>query len=314
MNKTACFAMAGTAALITLGTVGCDKKAEAPAPAPAAEAVPAAPAPQPDTALEIDVFTSPEAAGAVNSTLLIGTSEVVVIDAQFTKSAAEAVADRVTATGKSLTAVFITHAHPDHYLGTAVLAKRFPKARFVATPDVVAAMKASATAVAEARKDMLGPEFPGMPIIPEPVDSLAVDGVEIELMPGIQGDADPITVAYVRDQGTLIASDVAYADVHLWTATTDDDARVRWSEAATKLAALPGLERVIPGHQLASSKQTPAVFASTRQYIEAFNAAAAKADSAEELAKAMTSGEYEALAGRLFLDLGVQARYAAEGE
>ena len=43
--------------------------------------------------------------------------------------------------GKSLTTIYITHAHADHYLGLGPLLERFPNARCVALPNVIEAMK-----------------------------------------------------------------------------------------------------------------------------------------------------------------------------
>src|SRR5207253_10613816 len=76
--------------------------------------------------LELDVYTAtPEGLG-VTSTLISGPTEAILVDAQFRKSDAEKVADKVVASDKKLKAIFVTHAHPDHYFGTAVLRKRFP--------------------------------------------------------------------------------------------------------------------------------------------------------------------------------------------
>lgn len=271
---------------------------------------PAPPAvdPRPAPTLALEVITSPEAAGAVTSTLITGPRSVVVVDAQFTRSGATAVADAVERSGKPLAAVFITHAHPDHYLGTAVLAARFPDTRFVATADVVAEMQATASATAAARKDMLGAEFPGEPVIPTAITELSIDGVAITLMPGLAGDTHPITGLYLDALGTLIASDVAYADVHLWTATTDHAGRLAWAAQTRELEALPGLTRVIPGHQLPDSAQTPAALAYTRAYITDFDEAAANAATPADLIATMKAKH--PVAAALFLELGAPAALA----
>lgn len=260
--------------------------------------------------LEISVLTSIEAAGAVNSVLLIGEDEVVVVDAQFTKSGAQAVADAVEQTGKPLTRVLISHAHPDHYLGTAVLAERFPDAQFVASPDVVAEMNERASAAAEANEAMLGPEFPGTPIIPTALSTqeLEVGGHVLELLSGLQGDTHGITAVWVEEQGVLIASDIGFSGVHAWTATTDQSTRLAWTETLEALHERPGLERVIPGHQLQDASQDPALLLETRDYLIEFNRAVDDSDSAEALIQAMLAS-FPELGAQLFLQLGAGAAF-----
>lgn len=260
--------------------------------------------------LRIKVVTSPEMAGAVNSTLLYGANELMIVDAQFTKSGANAVADAAEKTGKKVVLVFITHAHPDHYLGTAVLKERFPDAKFIATADVTAEMQKSAADTANSRKEMLGAEFPGQPVIPQSIDgeSIELDGVAIKLLVGQKGDTHPITALYLESQGVLMASDIAFADVHTWTASTDNAGRVAWAKQTEELAKIPGLTRVIPGHQLADSKQTVDVLHYTKKYLEDFNAAVDASANADELMKTMKA-KYS-VKGEMFLEFGAQAAYA----
>ncbi len=118
----------------------------------------------------------------------------------------------------------------------------------------------------------------------------------------------------IRLPPTADEAELTFADVHAWTATTNKDARAKWAGDTEKLAALPGLRRVIPGHQMADSTQTAEVFAFTSKYVQAFDEAADDAKSAEELTAAMAGGEYRDLGGQLFLNLGAQAHYAPKAE
>jgi glyoxylase-like metal-dependent hydrolase (beta-lactamase superfamily II) len=47
----------------------------------------------------------------------------------------------VAASGKNLVAIYITHAHGDHYFGLKLVLDRFPEARAVATGPVAAAIE-----------------------------------------------------------------------------------------------------------------------------------------------------------------------------
>ncbi len=284
---------------LTFAALGCTSSSDIKDPNPTTGAL-----------LELQVVTSAEVAGAVNSTLLIGADEVVVVDAQFTKSGATAVADAVAATGKPLTHVFISHAHPDHYFGTAVLQERFPDAKVVATAEVVEEMKATVGQMIALRKDQLGPEYPGEPIIPQAVSSLSVGGQTLELWSKLQGDTESITAVWVPSLGALIASDLAFSGVHAWTATTTDETREAWAVELEGLHRREGLKRVVPGHQVTGASQEPEVLLQTRDYVRAFNKEAAGVQDAAALKAAMLALYPDHKAG-LFLDIGVGARFPA---
>src|SRR2546425_13359967 len=71
--------------------------------------------------LKLDVFVGGDNAFNVTSTIVSGERDAVVIDGQFTRTDAERLAETIKASGKNLTAVYITHGHPDHYWGLTTL-------------------------------------------------------------------------------------------------------------------------------------------------------------------------------------------------
>ncbi len=68
--------------------------------------------------------------------------DAVLADALMTKDESRALADWVVAAGKNVTAIFVTHAHGDHFFGAPAVLERFPDARVVAAPSVAARMDA----------------------------------------------------------------------------------------------------------------------------------------------------------------------------
>ena len=80
-----------------------------------------------------------------SSTLIYGERDAVLVDTFLTAEASQALADWVAASGKNLTTIYATHGHGDHFFGASTVLERFPRARFVATPDVVKIMRQQAS-------------------------------------------------------------------------------------------------------------------------------------------------------------------------
>ena len=68
-------------------------------------------------AFSTKVFTSSDDQFWVNSTIIEGAHEVMLVDAQLTKTSAEKVLQEIRETKKPLSVIYITHEHADHFLG-----------------------------------------------------------------------------------------------------------------------------------------------------------------------------------------------------
>jgi hypothetical protein len=83
------------------------------------------------------VVTSSDDQFWTNSIIIEGTHEVMLVDAQLTKTNAEKVLEEIKATKKPLTIIYITHEHADHFLGLEVFKEAYPTARILANSNVV---------------------------------------------------------------------------------------------------------------------------------------------------------------------------------
>ncbi len=77
----------------------------------------------------IKVFTSPDDQFWVNSVIIEGTHEVMLVDAQLTKTSAEKVLQEIKETKKPLSIIYITHEHADHFLGLEVFKEAYSEVR-----------------------------------------------------------------------------------------------------------------------------------------------------------------------------------------
>ena len=73
-------------------------------------------------------------------TLIYGRRDAVLVDTFLTADHAKDLLDWVISSGKNLVAIYITHAHGDHYFGLKLLLDHFPNAKAIATAKVVKAM------------------------------------------------------------------------------------------------------------------------------------------------------------------------------
>ena len=62
----------------------------------------------------------------VNSTMVIGEKDILLIDPQFSLSEAHKLAAEILESKKHLATIYSTHPHPDHLFGLAVLKQAFP--------------------------------------------------------------------------------------------------------------------------------------------------------------------------------------------
>src|ERR1700676_73606 len=88
-------------------------------------------------AFSIKVVTSLDDQFWVNSVIIEGTHEVMLVDAQLTKTNAERVLQEIKETKKPLSIIYITHEHADHFLGLEVFKKAYPAVGIIASSAVV---------------------------------------------------------------------------------------------------------------------------------------------------------------------------------
>src|SRR5712671_5722571 len=72
--------------------------------------------------------------------LIYGQHDAVLVDTFLSQQHSKELVDWVVESGKNLTAVYVTHAHGDHYFGLKHLLDKFPNAKAIAASSTVAAI------------------------------------------------------------------------------------------------------------------------------------------------------------------------------
>lgn len=256
------------------------------------------------------IHTAAPAAAAVDSVVLLGEEKALVIDAQFVKPEAEALVAAIDATGRSVETIFITHFHPDHHFGVAVLKARWPEAQVVAHPKVAARLGQMGQAMFDDRKAKMGEALPDRWLAPAALDGdhLTLEGERFAVLDPMHGDTAEITPVLAPQFDAVVATDLVYNGTHVWLAESlDPQSIAAWRRSLDALEAMDA-GVIIPGHRAAGAVNDASGIAHTRRVLDAWEASLAAASSAEELTEAMTERLGDLPAG-FFVQMAAAAAY-----
>ncbi len=238
--------------------------------------------------LGLVVYTSGEDALLVNSTLILGASDAILVDAQLTLANAHRLVAAILESGRRLTTIYITHAHPDHYLGLDVLRQAFPSARVTALPGVIEDMQQRGPRALTFWASRLGNNVSKALVVPEPLGDprLMLDGETIEVIGPIQGDLPTSSMLWIPSIRAVIAGDLVFGAAHVWTASSTKEMRAAWLASLDRIENLrPAL--VVPGHLKPGTPLDASTVQHTRAWLTAFDAAVARAGRSGDVVNAM---------------------------
>lgn len=229
--------------------------------------------------------TAPEDAFLVSSYAVESEGEILLVDAQMVKPQVDAFIAKVKALEGKVTTIYITHAHPDHYLGLPWLKAAFPEAKIVADADTVDRIAAEGSGtLAFFQKDFMNGQLasvlPTSVVIPEKLTgkTLKVGKQELEILSFADAEAKGAHALWHKDSGALLTGDLAFNKVHLWLKETKP---AGWITAIDALDALP-VKKLYPGHGEPGGKE---ILAQNKAYLQGFDAAVKASKDGEGLAK-----------------------------
>ena len=248
--------------------------------------------------LQLKVFTSPtrpiggsgdRTFSPITSSFIFGERQGVLVDAQFIREDVEALGDMIADTGRALTTIFITHGHGDHYFGAGRLVERFPGARVVATPGVIAYIATHQASDLATWSAMFGDAVVPPTATPSPFEGeiIELEGQNLRLIEVGQGDISPTAVLHVPALDAVIAGDVAYNQIHQMLGFSGP---AEWEKWITSLDTIEGLRPriVVAGHKKPEADdEASRVLNQSRAYIRDFLRISSSARSVAEIVDAM---------------------------
>ncbi|MDX6529769.1 MAG: hypothetical protein QOH41_2059 [Blastocatellia bacterium] len=237
----------------------------------------------------IKVFTSTDDQFWTNSVIIEGTHEVMLVDAQLTKTNAEKVLQEIKETKKPLSIIYITHEHADHFLGLEVFKEAYPRVRIIANSTVVDRINKVYQEKIDKWKTTLGSGATSQVVAIEKFDGdfIRFESSKIEVFRNIRGDTDENTMLWIPGQRILIAGDVLFNNMHVYTAETDTKAREKWLNSLQKIRDLkPSV--VIPGHsKVGAPLDASTAVDFTQKYLLVFEEELKRAKDADSLINTM---------------------------
>ncbi len=257
--------------------------------------------------LSTETFFSDEKGFEVASVIVMGKKDCVLLDAQWTLSNAHRVITEVLETGKNLTTIYITHAHPDHYFGLGEIAAAFPKARVVAIPSEADVINKQFFGKIEHWEGVIGAHN----VCRKTADIerleknyFELEGQRLEIIPKVMGDMKYNTMVWIPSIKTIYASDVLFNQAHPFTCELTAQERKQWIADVDKIEKM-GAEVIIPGHQKPGMQFDKSSLDFTREYCVATDEELARTDSVAEFYFAMLNRFPEA---NLFISNDMNAK------
>ena len=178
-------------------------------------------------------------------------SQLILVDGQFFAPDAAELKDYVDRLGKPVTRFYISHEHPDHYIG---FGDAFPDVAVYALPEIRAIIEKDGQTTLDARRETFGPliasklNVPTQDVVP---GTKVIDGVTFVFEKASDNEAPVSLVIKLPELGVAIVQDIVYHDVHLFiTGPT-----ANWRRALEAIRAETGYDIILPGHGMPGSKE-----------------------------------------------------------
>lgn len=252
--------------------------------------------------LKIQNFLAKPEHFGVTSTLIEGDKEVLLVNAQFSKSEALRIAADILDRGKTLKTIFVSYGDPDFYFGLDVFKQYFPNVQIIATPETVKHIQDTQALKVAYWGPKMGANAPSKIIVPQAytAKTLKLENESIE----IKGQKE-LTYLWLPSAKAVVGGIPVSSGIHLWmadTPTTKDRNEV--IRALENIKAL-NPKVVVPAHMKEGAAEGLNAVNFSIDYLKQYEKVAKATKSSADLIKMMQK-QYPDLAESGSLELGAK--------
>ena len=252
--------------------------------------------------LKIQNFLAKPEHFGVTSTLIEGDKEVLLVNAQFSKSEALRIAADILDRGKTLKTIFVSYGDPDFYFGLDVFKQYFPNVQIIATPETVKHIQDTQALKVAYWGPKMGANAPSKIIVPQAytAKTLKLENESIE----IKGQKE-LTYLWLPSAKAVVGGIPVSSGIHLWmadTPTTKDRNEV--IQALENIKAL-NPKVVVPAHMKEGAVEGLNAVNFSIDYLKQYEKVAKATKSSADLIQMMQK-QYPDLAESGSLELGAK--------
>ena len=234
--------------------------------------------------LQFQVYAGVKPSLYPNSILILGEKEAVLVDGQWWTSEGRKVADMIERSGRRLTTILITHAHPDHYMGLNPVVERFPEARVLVRKPLHDEILYSFPSKRRHWQELVPDDMPLQPVATEVFDgdSITLEGHEIRFIDLPPAETIHATAFYIPSARALITGDLVFSHSHAYFADVDNPDS--WIHALHVAQDVGPITTVFPGHGPAGG---PELLDDMIEYVKTYRSIAQPGVRVAAIARAM---------------------------
>ena len=252
---------------------------------------------------KIHVFGTDDNSFNVTAVILQKEADVYLINAGFTKAAANELVDFINTEKLNLKGAFVIHGDPDYYFGMEQILRSIPKLEILSTEETQQHIAESVIGKLAVWSSVLQEQAPVNVILPKAVtgDKLNILGTEFEFV----GDDKNRINLFEKNDKLLIGGIDIFNELHIFLADTGSEEKLQaWIDRLTSLEAL-NPEIVIPSHADLNASFDKKALSATKEYLQKAIEFTKASSRSEELAASLKTA-YPYYINTGVIDLGAK--------